>query len=183
MKTHVRKNGARDLVGREFQVFKRLVAAGHNDVAIAEMLGRTDRSVRGLREYYGMTISDRYKITGKRYSPEEEEIVKEKLTGWVQLDRLSPAEMAQRLAVQHPPGLNRATVTKWLKRLGPGVWREHLENMKGRRARAIQRRHQRGRAQLVHKGRATIGVYSQQRDPSNQKFLKKEQSNAPCRTG
>lgn len=174
MASHIRPNGARDITAREYKVFERLVKGGHRDWAIAEMLGRTERGVRGLREYYGMTRPLAYRETGYTYPEKEREVIKEKIENWVEVERLSPQQMADRLKLQHPPGLHRATVIKWIRRLGPHTWKTHKENMSGRRSRAVTLRHLRGRLQKEKTGQAITGSSSQVRKP-NGAFAKKDE--------
>lgn len=144
MSRFMRSNGSRDMSTKEYRVFERLVKAGHRDVHIAEMLGRVEKSVRGLREYYGLTDPEKYKRTGAKFSPEEDAIINQKIRDWVETERLTSKQMAKRLAYQHPPGLHWATVCTRINKMGKDTRLEHKKNVAARKSAQLSRRHMKG---------------------------------------
>lgn len=163
MKT--RKNGARDMLAKEMHVFKRLVKAGHTDEQIGDMLGRTTRGVRGIREYYGLTDPDKYKRTGAKFSKEEDNLINHRIRRWVYTDKLTSKQMAERLKELHPPGLHFATILTRIKRIDPSghLWEAHENNDTKRRSENLKSRHK-------------IGGYRTQKRASNGHYIPREKA-------
>lgn len=111
----IRKNGARLLTTRELALIRRLVASGHSNKDIAEMVGRTEQSVRGITDYHKMTRS-----------PLPRKELKPQIIRWIKEDRLSPQEMSART------GISRSTLTRWINEMSPSIRQEHKLNMRRR---------------------------------------------------
>lgn len=149
-----RRNGARDLSIKEFGHIKRMVWVGYRDEEIGDLVGRTTKSVRGIREYYGLAREIKPRKPNASFSDEESAVINERLRGWVQLEKLSSREMANRLKVLHPPGLHFGSVLRRIKQLDPNkaVWKEHQRNERDRRSRRMSRRHIKGGAKTQPRG-------------------------------